>query len=115
MEISKQVADKVYELIELSRTTGKIKKGTNEVTKVVERGQAKIVVTAQDISPPEIVMHLPALCEEKKIPFVIVPKKEDLGAAAGLGVSTAAIAVIDAGEGKKLLQDVVDEIKVSEK
>jgi len=115
MEISKQVADKVYELIELSRTTGKIKKGVNEVTKVVERGQAKMVVTAQDISPPEIIMHLPALCEEKKIPYAVVPKREDLGAAAGLGVPTAAIAIIDAGEGKKLLQDVASEIKGSKK
>ena len=69
--------DMALEAIELAKKTGKIKKGTNEVTKVVERGTAKLVVTAKDVNPPEIIMHLPALCEEKEIPLVEVEKKED--------------------------------------
>lgn len=91
--------DKAYESIELAKKTGKIKKGTNEVTKAAERGVAKLVVVAKDISPQEIIMHIKPLCEEKKIPFVEVDSKEELGAAAGLQVSTSAVAVIQ--EGKK--------------
>ncbi|MBT3691169.1 50S ribosomal protein L7ae [Candidatus Woesearchaeota archaeon] len=91
--------EKAYESIELAKKTGKIKKGTNEVTKSVERGVAKLVAVAKDISPQEIIMHLKPLCEEKSIPFVEVDSKEELGAAAGLQVSTSAVAVIQ--EGKK--------------
>ena len=64
-EISKETVDKVLEAIEIAKTTGKIKKGTNETTKAVERGTAKLVAVAKDASPPEIVMHIPMLAEEK--------------------------------------------------
>ncbi|MBN1502972.1 50S ribosomal protein L7ae [Candidatus Woesearchaeota archaeon] len=102
-------AEKVYEIVEVARTTGKIKKGTNEVTKAIERGTAKLVVVAKDISPPEIVMHIPLLSEEKKIPCYEVPSREELGAAAGLNVPTASVAVTTEGEAKALLQDLLKE------
>jgi|TARA_Y100000310_G_C20327289_1_gene643585 large subunit ribosomal protein L7Ae len=91
--------EKAYETIELAKKSGKIKKGTNEVTKVAERGTAKLVVVANDSSPKEIIMHLKPLCEEKEISYVEVDSKEELGAAAGLQVSTSAVAVVQ--EGKK--------------
>ena len=91
--------DQAYENIELAKKSGKIKKGTNEVTKAAERGIAKLVVVAKDVSPQEVILHLKPLCEEKKIPFVEVDSREELGAAAGLQVSTSAVAIIQ--EGKK--------------
>ena len=87
-----------YSITEKARKTGKIEKGTNEVTKAVEQGTAKLVVYAKDVSPKEIVQHFPELCKSKKIPCVEVDSKQKLGAAAGIPVSTAAIAVIDGGE-----------------
>ena len=91
----------VLDLIEIARETGKIRKGINETTKAIERGQAKIVAIAGDIDPPEIAMHIPALCEEKKIDFCKISSKSELGRAAGITVGTSAVAVIDLGEGKK--------------
>lgn len=98
--------DDILEAIETARETGKIRKGVNEATKAIERGIAKLVVVADDVDPPEIVMHMPLLCEEKKIPLVKVPSKSELGRAAGLDVPTAAVAIVDAGEGKKKLEDL---------
>ena len=97
-------SEKAYEAIELARTTGKIKKGTNEVTKQIERGNAKLVVVAKDITPPEVVMHLPLLCKEKGIPCVEVPSKEELGAAAGIQVGTSAVAVTEPGEAASVIK-----------
>ena len=96
-------ADQIYEAVEVARTTGKIKKGVNEVTKALERGTAKFVVVAKDVTPAEVIMHLPLLAKEKNIPCVEVPSKEQLGAAAGLTVSTGAIAIVVEGEAKKLI------------
>lgn len=98
---------KILEVIELARETGKLRKGVNETTKAIERGEAKMVISAQDISPPEIVMHLKPLCEEKNIKYFIVPTKIELGRAAGIQVGTSSIAVVDAGEGKKKLEELL--------
>ncbi|MEK6861361.1 MAG: 50S ribosomal protein L7Ae [Nanoarchaeota archaeon] len=98
---------KVYEAIELAKKTGKIKKGTNESTKVIEKGQAKIVFVAEDVNPPEVIMHLEPLCKEKNIPLIKVPSKEELGAAAGLNVPTSSIAVVNEGEAKDLIKEIV--------
>ena len=105
-EFPKEIVNKAYEAIELAKKTGKIKKGTNEATKAAERGIAKLVVVARDVNPQEIIMHIPILCEEKEIPVVIVPSKQDLGAAAGISVSTSAVAVLDAGEAKELINQI---------
>lgn len=100
--------EEILELIEISRETGKIRKGINEATKAVERGIAKAVVIAEDVDPKEIVMHFSPLCDEKKIPLLKVPSKSELGRAAGIDVSSAAIAILDAGEAKKKLKDMND-------
>jgi len=91
----------IYETIEKARKTGKIEKGSNEVTKAVERGTAKLVVYAGDVDPREIVQHLPILCKEKNIPCQEIDSKKKLGIAAGISVDCAAIAVTDAGDAAK--------------
>ncbi len=109
--VSKELINKVYQALELARNTGKIKKGTNEVTKAVERSQAKLVVIAEDVQPKEITMHLPIICNEKKCPFVYVPSKEELGRASGINVPTAAACIIEPGEAKELLNEINQVLK----
>ncbi len=105
-ETPEELATQALESIEKASTTGKISKGTNEVTKQVERGQAKLVLMAEDVSPEEILAHVPILCEEKGIPYGYVPSKGELGAAAGLPVATAAVAVVDPGAGAEAVEEV---------
>jgi large subunit ribosomal protein L7Ae len=88
-----------------------IRRGVNETTKAVDRGKAKLVVIAMDVEPEEVVMHLPPLCEEKGVPYTYVPSKLELGKASGLEVQASAIAIIDAGEHSKLLEEVIKEIQ----
>src|SRR3989338_4900908 len=107
----KDLAEKALQAVESARTTGKIKKGTNEVTKAVERGTAKLVVIAKDVSPPEILMHLPLLAKEKGIPLVEVEKREELGAAAGLTVPTSGVAIVKEGDAKALIKDISESMK----
>ena len=110
-----QVEDKIFEAVEVARNTGKIKKGINEVTKAIEKGSALLVVYAKDVNPPEVVMHLEPLCKEKEIKCTPVSKREELGTAAGIPVSTAAVAVVDAGDAKKLIDALGPEKKAEEK
>ena len=86
-----------YRIVEEAKKTGKIDKGTNEVTKAIELGVAKAVFYASDVSPKEIVAHLPVLCKEKGIPCIQVDSKQKLGIAAGILVGTASVAIINPG------------------
>lgn len=91
----------IYEVVEKARKSGKVEKGINEATKAIERDTAKLVAFADDVDPKEIVQHLPILCKEKNIPCYNIDSKKKLGIAAGLNVSCAAVAVIDAGSADK--------------
>ncbi|BFH74447.1 50S ribosomal protein L7Ae [Sulfurisphaera javensis] len=110
-DVPEDLANKVLDAVRKAKETGKIKKGTNETTKAVERGQAKLVVIAMDVQPEEIVMHLPILCDEKKIPYVYVPSKKALGEACGLQVAAASAAIIDPGEAKDLVDEIVKRVE----
>lgn len=114
-QVSKELQDLAYELVEKARDNGKIGKGANEATKHVERGQAKMVVMAEDVTPEEILAHMPLLCEEKKIPYTYVPSKEELGNAAGLGVPTTAIAIITPGKDKDAIDTLVKKLEAVKK
>ncbi len=105
-EVSKEIVDKAHQVIQVAKDSGKIKKGTNESTKAIERGVAKLVLIAEDVEPPQVVAHLPILCEERKIPYLFVPSKLDLGRSAGIDVGCAAVSVIEAGEGSSTLKDL---------
>lgn len=100
------LTNKAYEAIELAAKTGKIKKGTNEVTKAIERGVAKLVLAAADVNPAEVILHLEPLCNEKGTPFVKVPSREELGAAAGLGIPTSSVAVVEPGESTGIIKEL---------
>ena len=110
-ETPKELSDKAYNLAEMARDGGKITKGTNEVTKAVERGEAAVVIMAVDVEPPEILAHMPALCEERGVPYVYVPAKVELGNAIGLEKPTASIAIVDVGKGKALCDEIAEAVK----
>jgi large subunit ribosomal protein L7Ae len=105
-EVSKEIVDKAYQVVQVAKDSGKIRKGTNESTKAIERGIAKLVLIAEDVEPPQVVAHLPIICEERKIPYLFVPSKLDLGRSAGIDVGCAAVSVIEAGEGSNTLKDL---------
>ena len=110
-EASKEMIDKVYEAIEVAKATGKLRKGTNEATKALEKGQAKLVAIAKDVNPPEITMHIPLIAEEKNVPCIQVPSKEELGAAAGIDVPTGCVAIIVEGDAKQLIKQITEGMK----
>ena len=110
MELTKDITERIYSLIENARSDGKIRKGVNEVTKSLERGEAKLSISAADSSPAEIIMHLPLIAKEKSIVHVDVPSKSELGAAAGLPVATAAVAIVSAD--RKMVETLLKDIKI---
>lgn len=106
-----ETTNKLVDLLGKVAKTGKVKAGVNEVTKMIERGSAKLVVLAEDVSPEELLYHMPILCNEKKIPFVYFSQRKELGKVSGMNVSASCIAILNEGQAKKELDDVVKSVK----
>nr|AIF00124.1 ribosomal protein L7Ae (RP-L7Ae, RPL7A) [uncultured marine group II/III euryarchaeote KM3_12_C02]AIF12115.1 ribosomal protein L7Ae (RP-L7Ae, RPL7A) [uncultured marine group II/III euryarchaeote KM3_54_F07] len=98
-ETPADVQDLVYEFVKKIDKEGgsHFKKGMNEVIKVCERGDAKLVIMAENVNPGEMMMPIPMICKERGIPYIYVKDQSYLGEAAGLPVGrpTSAIAVIE--------------------
>src|SRR6056297_2502107 len=109
-DVPADLEDDALDALEVARDTGTVKKGTNETTKAVERGNAELVYVAEDVQPEEIVMHLPELADEKGIPFIFIETQDDVGHAAGLEVGSAAAAVTDSGEASDDVEDIAGKI-----
>ncbi len=101
----------ILEAVRVASQSGKVRKGTNEATKAIERGISKLIVIAEDVEPPEVVAHLPIICEEQNAAYAFVPSKQDLGKALGIDVTSAAAAIIDAGDANHIVDEVVLSIK----
>jgi large subunit ribosomal protein L7Ae len=110
-EAPKEVVDAAYEALQIASKSGLVRKGTNEATKAVERAIAKLIVIAEDVDPPEVIAHLPLLCEERKIPYVFVPSKEQLGKSVGIDVSCASACILKEGEATGLIKEIITRLE----
>jgi large subunit ribosomal protein L7Ae len=110
-ETPKDLVNVIYEAVRLAKQSGKVRRGTNETTKSIERGNTKLVVIAEDVEPPEVVAHLPILCEERNTPYIFVPSKEQLGASLGMDVGSAAATILDPGEAQTIVEQVLNSIQ----
>lgn len=109
-ETPKDVQARALEALTVAADTGKVRKGANETTKAIEGGSCALVVIAEDVDPEEVVMHLPMICGEKSIPYCYVPTKKELGAAAGLSVPSAAVAIEKAGNAAEIIKGIVEKL-----
>ncbi len=69
----------------LLKLTGKlakvklIRRGVKEVNKAMRKGEKGLCILAGDVSPIDVISHIPILCEKNKIQYVYVPSREALG------------------------------------
>ncbi len=110
IETPKELVPQIMEMLSVAKESGKIKKGINEATKSIERKTAQFVVIAGDVTPEEIVIHIPMLCKEKGVPYAFLPTKKELGESVGIMVGTSAVAVENAGGAAEKLQDIIKKL-----
>src|SRR5919106_918813 len=110
-ETPKDLVNVIYEAVRVAKQSGKVRRGTNETTKSIERGNTKLVVIAENVEPPEVVAHLPILCEERNAPYIFVPSKKQLGASLGMDVGSAAATILDPGEAQTIVEQVLNSIQ----
>nr|ALS04699.1 60S ribosomal protein L7a/NHP2-like protein 1 [Pseudodiaptomus poplesia]ALS04817.1 60S ribosomal protein L7a/NHP2-like protein 1 [Pseudodiaptomus poplesia]ALS04916.1 60S ribosomal protein L7a/NHP2-like protein 1 [Pseudodiaptomus poplesia] len=92
---------KILNLVQQATNYKQLRKGANEATKTLNRGQAEFVILAADSEPLEILLHIPLLCEDKNVPYVFVRSKQALGRACGVSRPVIAASVTQ-NEGSQL-------------
>lgn len=111
MKLSDEVKTEVLNVLqEVVAGGGKVRAGVNEVTKTIQKGNAKLVIIAEDVNPPELISHLPKLAKEKGISLAYVSSKDALGRAAGKRVSASSVAVIDPGNAKAKFEQLLSKL-----
>ncbi|OMJ18942.1 H/ACA ribonucleoprotein complex subunit 2 [Smittium culicis] len=86
-----------------------VKRGIKEVVKGLRKGEKGLVLIAGNISPVDVISHVPVLCEDNNVPYIYVPSKEELGFAGCTKRPTSCVMVVPGGKGGK--QDGLDEYK----
>jgi len=96
----KKSTKKAHKLVKKAAASKRIRRGVKEVVKGLRKGEGGLCILAGDIYPLDVYSFLPVLLEEKNIPYLFVPSKQDLGAAACTKRPTSVVLIKDK-EGKK--------------
>lgn len=79
-----------------------VRRGVKEVGKALRKGEKGLVIIAGDISPLDVISHMPVLCEDSNVPYVFVPSKEELGEASSTKRPTSVTMIVLGGKGKDM-------------
>jgi H/ACA ribonucleoprotein complex subunit 2 len=80
-----------------------LKRGVKEVVKALRKSTSSIgvVILAADISPMDVISHIPVLCEDHNIPYIYVTSRAELGMAGQTKRPTSVVMVVGAAGKKK--------------
>nr|AFK35508.1 unknown [Medicago truncatula] len=107
----KKLSKKTLKLVKRAAENKCIKRGVKEVVKSIRRGQKGVCIIAGNISPIDVITHVPILCEDKDIPYVYVSSKEDLATAGATKRPTCCVLVMTKPSKGELSQEVQEKLK----
>ncbi|OQE15436.1 hypothetical protein PENSTE_c028G09157 [Penicillium steckii] len=111
-------AKKVLKTVKKAAVNKSLKRGVKEVVKALRKSAipaanasidipSAVVILAADISPMDVISHIPVLCEDHGIPYLFVTSRAELGASAATKRPTSVVMVTpkSAGKNKKIDED----------
>ncbi|KAK4875738.1 hypothetical protein RN001_012160 [Aquatica leii] len=108
---SKKLTKKCYKLLKkASKHKSFVRNGLKDVQKRIRKGEHGLVFFAADVSPIDIMVHLPGVCEDKNIPYCYTPSRADLGAALGLKRGSLLALVREKEDYKELFDELKQEL-----
>mmetsp|Transcript_2555 Transcript_2555/g.3899 ORF Transcript_2555/g.3899 Transcript_2555/m.3899 type:complete len:142 (+) Transcript_2555:89-514(+) len=110
---SKKTTKKIHKLVKKAASAKFVRRGVKEVVKALRKGEKGFCVIAGDISPVDVITHLPIMCEDRDVPYLYVPSKHDLGAAASTKRPTSCILINpkDSFDDMELYGKIVEEAR----
>ena len=91
-----------------------VRKGVKAVNKFFRSEELKnnksMCILAGDVSPIDVISHIPILCEKNKVPYIYIPSRQALGTAAKLKRPTSVVILLQPPEDNKY-REKFDKIK----
>lgn len=109
----KKLTKRIYKLIKKAskERTKNIINGLKDVQTRIRKGETGITIFAGDVFPIEIMCHLPAVCEEKNIPYSYTPSRKDLGVAMGVKRGSIVLMIRENSDYQELYDEIKQELK----
>ncbi|EEF50684.1 H/ACA ribonucleoprotein complex subunit 2-like protein [Ricinus communis] len=107
----KKLCKRTLKLVRKAAEHKCLKRGVKEVVKSIRRGHKGLCVIAGNISPIDVITHVPILCEEADIPYVYVPSKEDLANAGVTKRPTCCVLVLTKPPKGEIPQEEQEKLK----
>ncbi|KAH6655487.1 50S ribosomal protein L30e-like protein, partial [Truncatella angustata] len=101
---------KILKSVKKAAKNKNLKRGVKEVVKSLRKSPASgptnqsfpgVVVLAGDISPMDVISHIPVLCEDFNVPYIFVTSRAELGAAGSTKRPTSVVMVTEKRQGGK--------------
>ncbi|TAQ88074.1 hypothetical protein B7494_g3631 [Chlorociboria aeruginascens] len=103
-----KVTKKLLKSVKKAAKNKTLKRGVKEVVKSLRKSPGGVantapgvVILAADISPMDIISHIPVLCEDHNVPYIFVTSRAELGAAGNTKRPTSVVMVSAARTGAK--------------
>jgi len=109
----KKLSSKILKLVKKASEEKAIRRGVKEVVKALRKGEKGLCIIAGDISPIDVITHLPVLCEDNDVPYIYVPSKEALGTASQTKRPTSCVLIVLKSDSqlKDSYNEVIAEVK----
>lgn len=114
---SKKSTKRAHKLVRKASQSKSLRRGVKELVKGLRKGDRGLAILAGDVFPIDVISHLPILLEEHNVPYLFVPSKRDLGAAACTKRPTSCVLIKENKkgdkemDGKDLFDALVEEAK----
>ncbi|CAE6530870.1 unnamed protein product [Rhizoctonia solani] len=89
----KKLVKKLHKTVKKASKGRQVKRGVKEVVKSIRKGEKGLLILAADITPIDIISHLPVMAEDASIPYIFVASKEELGQASSTKRPTSCVLV----------------------
>merc|ERR1711935_28950 len=109
---SKKLSKKLYKCIKKGiKHKTYVRNGLKDVQARIRKGERGLVVFAGDVTPVEVMCHLPAVCEEKGLPYVYTPSRALLGQAMGVKRGSLMVMIREHEDFAELFQECKGEVE----
>ena len=100
-----KVEKKLLKLVKHGMKDKIIRRGVKETVKALRKDKGGVVIIAADISPIDVLSHLPVLCEEKGVPYIYVKSRAEVGEACKTKRPTSCVMITKPDKGKDSYDD----------
>jgi len=95
LNLKEKTLQKAYSCLEKAAESKKLLRGIKQVAKAIRTKKKGLVIMAGNVTPADVVLHLPIMCVNNEVPFFFVDNRKELGEASKIKRNTCCVMLRD--------------------